>query len=159
MFLFGPYTKLIINLNEEGEYDYLNIINNCTNFMQVRTGIDIIEVKRIEDAINNLGESFLKRVYTEYEIEYCNSKNNMKYQHFAARFAAKEAVFKAISSTLKSKYDITWTDIEIKNDENGRPEFRINKLDGVNIISKDISMSHLKKYAVASVTIVLSRTG
>lgn len=86
--------------------------------MQIKTGIDIIEVERIEEAINSLGEKFLKRVFTDYEIKYCNSKNNMKYQHFAARFAAKEAIFKAISSCLESKYDITWTDIEIKNDEN-----------------------------------------
>lgn len=86
--------------------------------MQIKTGIDIIEVDRIEESINSLGEKFLKRVFTDYEIKYCNSKNNMKYQHFAARFAAKEAIFKAISSSFESKYDITWTDIEIKNDEN-----------------------------------------
>ena len=85
--------------------------------MQIKTGIDIIEVNRIKEAIQDLDEKFLKRVYTNYEIEYCNSKNNMKYQHFAARFAAKEAVFKAISNKLKSKYDISWTDIEIKNDD------------------------------------------
>lgn len=91
--------------------------------MQIKTGIDIIEVNRIKEAIQDLDEKFLKRVYTNYEIEYCNSKNNMKYQHFAARFAAKEAVFKAISNKLKSKYDISWTDIEIKNDENGKPMF------------------------------------
>ncbi len=85
--------------------------------MHIRTGIDIIEVNRIKESINSLGQKFLKRVFTDYEIKYCNSKNNMKYQHFAARFAGKEAIFKAISSSLKSKYDITWTDIEIKNDE------------------------------------------
>ena len=96
--------------------------------MQIKTGIDIIEVNRIKEAIQDLDEKFLKRVYTNYEIEYCNSKNNMKYQHFAARFAAKEAVFKAISNKLKSKYDISWTDIEIKNDENGKPMFFIDKL-------------------------------
>lgn len=88
------------------------------SLMEIKTGIDIIEVNRIEESINSLGEKFLKRVFTDYEIEYCNSKRNMKYQHFAARFAAKEAVFKAISSNLKSKYEIKWTDIEIRNDEN-----------------------------------------
>lgn len=86
--------------------------------MQIRTGIDIIEVNRIEESIKSLGEKFLKRVFTDYEIKHCNSKNNMKYQHFAARFAAKEAIFKAISDSLKSKYDIRWIDIEIRNDEN-----------------------------------------
>ena len=123
--------------------------------MQIKTGIDIIEVNRIKEAIQDLDEKFLKRVYTNYEIEYCNSKNNMKYQHFAARFAAKEAVFKAISNKLKSKYDISWTDIEIKNDENGKPMFFIDKLNKCDIISKDISMSHIKDYALASVSILL----
>ena len=123
--------------------------------MQIKTGIDIIEVNRIKEAIQDLDEKFLKRVYTNYEIEYCNSKNNMKYQHFAARFAAKEAVFKAISNKLKSKYDISWTDIEIKNDENGKPMFFIDKLNQCDIISKDISMSHIKDYAIASVSILL----
>ena len=123
--------------------------------MQIKTGIDIIEVNRIKEAIQDLDEKFLKRVYTNYEIEYCNSKNNMKYQHFAARFAAKEAVFKAISNKLKSKYDISWTDIEIKNDENGKPMFFIDKLNKCDIISKDIRMSHIKDYAIASVSILL----
>jgi len=123
--------------------------------MQIKTGIDIMEVNRIKEAIQDLDEKFLKRVYTNYEIEYCNSKNNMKYQHFAARFAAKEAVFKAISNKLKSKYDISWTDIEIKNDENGKPMFFIDKLNKCDIISKDISMSHIKDYAIASVSILL----
>ena len=123
--------------------------------MQIKTGIDIIEENRIKEAIQDLDEKFLKRVYTTYEIEYCNSKNNMKYQHFAARFAAKEAVFKAISNKLKSKYDISWTDIEIKNDENGKPMFFIDKLNKCDIISKDISMSHIKDYAIACVSILL----
>lgn len=124
--------------------------------MQIKTGIDIIEVNRIEKSINTLGKDFLKRVYTEYEIEYCNSKNNMKYQHFAARFAAKEAIFKAISDLLDNKYDITWTDIEIKNDKTGKPIFCIKKLKNANILSKDLSISHIKEYAIASVTILIN---
>lgn len=124
--------------------------------MQIKTGIDIIEVNRIEKSINELGDKFLKRVYTDYEIEYCNSKKSMKYQHFAARFAAKEAVFKAISTSLKSKYDITWTDIEIKNDVTGKPNFTINKIGLANIIDKDLSISHIKEYAIANVTILIN---
>ena len=65
--------------------------------MKITCGTDIIEVKRIKDAINKKGDKFLNKIYTPFEIEYCNSKNSMKYQHFAARFAAKEAIFKAIS--------------------------------------------------------------
>lgn len=99
------------------------ILISYKSLMQIRTGVDIIEVNRIEESIKSLGEKFLKRVFTDYEIEYCNSKNNMKYQHYAARFAAKEAIFKAISNSLNSKYEITWTDIEIRNDENRKTYF------------------------------------
>lgn len=103
------------------------ILISYKSLMQIRTGVDIIEVNRIEESINSLGEKFLKRVFTDYEIAYCNSKNNMKYQHYAARFAAKEAIFKAISSSLKTKYEITWTDIEIRNDKNRKTYFFYKK--------------------------------
>ena len=124
--------------------------------MEIRTGIDIIEVNRIKDAIESLGTPFLNRVFTSDEISYCESKNNMKFQHYSARFAGKEAVFKAISKEVKNKYDITWKDIEIKNDEQGRPYFTVNKIDASNIVSKDISLSHIKDYAIASVSIIIN---
>ena len=65
--------------------------------MEIKTGTDIIEVKRIEESINEFGDLFLHRVFTNDEINYCDSKKVAKYQHFAGRFAAKEAIFKAIS--------------------------------------------------------------
>ena len=65
--------------------------------MKITTGIDIIEVDRIKKAIEDLDKNFLQRIYTEKEIEYCNKFKMAKYEHFAARFAVKEAVFKAIS--------------------------------------------------------------
>ena len=68
--------------------------------MEYKVGNDIIEVERVESSIQKLGESFLNRVFTPAEIEYCESKNKMKYQHYAARFAGKEAIFKAISEFL-----------------------------------------------------------
>lgn len=92
--------------------------------MQIKCGTDIIEIARIRESIEDTGGAFLKRVYTEKEIAYCESKKKMKYQHYAARFAAKEAVFKAISGFFE-KYEITWKDIEITNDENGRPEVHL----------------------------------
>jgi len=117
--------------------------------MKIKCGTDIIEVSRIKESIEKLGEKFLNKIYTQKEIEYCLSKNNMKYQHFAARFAAKEAIFKAISSLLKNKYEITWTDVEVLNDENGRPY--VHFLNNIyNIEQIDISISHLKEYAIAT---------
>ena len=123
--------------------------------MKIRTGVDIIEISRIKESIESTEGKFCEKVYTENEIKYCESKKAQKYQHYAARFAAKEATFKAISSNLQNKYNIGWKDIEILNDENGRPFVKIlnekfNKLS--NLI--DISISHCKEYAVASVIMV-----
>ena len=117
--------------------------------MKIKCGTDIIEVNRIKESIEKLGEKFLNKIYTKKEIEYCLSKNNMKYQHFAARFAAKEAIFKAISSLLKNKYEITWTDVEVLNDENGRPYVHFLN-NNYNTEQIDISISHLKEYAIAT---------
>ncbi len=85
--------------------------------MKIKCGTDIIEVPRIQESIENIGDAFLNRVFTDKEIKYCKSKKNMQYQHFAARFAAKEAVFKAISDYFENKYDISWKNIEILNDK------------------------------------------
>ena len=121
--------------------------------MQIKTGIDIIEIERVKQSIEETDGKFCERVYTEKEIEYCESKKIQKYQHYAARFAAKEAVLKAISQLLESKFDIEWKEIEILNDEDGRPYVNILKK-GINIDNIDISISHCKTYAVASVVVV-----
>lgn len=65
--------------------------------MKIDCGIDIIEIDRIKESIDSFGETFINKIFTVKEKEYCESKNKMKYQHYAARFAAKEAVYKAIS--------------------------------------------------------------
>ena len=121
--------------------------------MKIRTGTDIIEIERVKQSIEDTDGKFCDRVYTKKEIEYCESKKAQKYQHYAARFAAKEAVFKAISPLVENKYDISWKDIEILNDENGRPYVQIynEKIKGIEGI--DISMSHCKQYAIANVVI------
>ncbi len=122
--------------------------------MKIRTGTDIIEINRVKKAIEETEKKFCGRVYTQDEIEYCESKNAQKYQHYAARFAAKEAVFKALSATLDSKYDIEWKDIEIKNDDYGRPYIKLNEKFTEAIENIDISISHCKEYAVASVVLI-----
>lgn len=122
--------------------------------MRVSCGIDIIEIERIKDSIEDMGEKFLERVYTKKEIEYCESKKIQKYQHYAARFAAKEAAFKAISEELYDKYSISWKDIEVTNDKNGRPILNLIGIDLKRIESIDLSISHCKQYAVANVTVL-----
>ncbi len=122
--------------------------------MEIKCGTDIIEIDRIRESIEKMGERFVKRVFTKNEIEYCESKKAQKYQHYAARFAAKEATFKAISEELDNKNSICWKDFEVINDENGKPRLNIICSDLGNIISKDISISHCKEYAVANVIIL-----
>ena len=122
--------------------------------MQVKTGTDIIEVERIKESIEKLGDKFLNRVFTEKEIKYCEEKKITKYEHYAARFAAKEAIFKAISPLLDNKFSIDWTDIEILNDNQGRP-YVLSAKDNLNNINIDISLSHIKEYALATAVALL----
>ena len=121
--------------------------------MKISCGVDIIEIERIKESIQSIGDAFLERVYTKSEIEYCESKKMQKYQHYAARFAAKEAAFKALSQEVKDKYSISWKEIEVLNDCNGRPRLNILNKD-IKIESIDISISHCKEYAVANVVVL-----
>ncbi|MBV8207743.1 MAG: holo-ACP synthase [Acidobacteria bacterium] len=84
----------------------------------VGTGIDLVEVERIEQSIERFGERFLKRVFTAEEIRYCRSKANSA-ERFAARFAAKEAGMKAIGTGWHG--GVTWHDLEVKRESSGRP--------------------------------------
>ena len=125
------------------------------NELEITCGIDIIEIDRIKKCIEPLDDKFRERVYTEKEIRYCESKNKQKYQHYAARFAGKEAVFKAISCKLENKFEISWQDIEILNDNTGRPYVKILNSNLNNITNIDISLSHCKEYAIANVVIII----
>lgn len=125
--------------------------------MKIQTGVDIIEVERIKEAIEKQGQIFLKNVYTQNEIDYCENTNKMKYQHYAARFAAKEAVFKAISSKISTSEDNVLNKIEIINEKSGKPIANLEKLKINGIIDMDLSLSHLKDYAVASFTILFEK--
>lgn len=121
--------------------------------MQINCGTDIIEIERIKESIEDLGDKFIQRVFTPKEIEYCESKKTAKYQHYAARFAAKEAAFKAISRLLNDKYSIGWKNIEVTNDETGRPHIAFLEIQIDQIKDIDLSISHCKDYAVANVVI------
>lgn len=119
--------------------------------MNIRIGTDIIEISRIKKSIEDTDNKFIERIYTNKEIEYCESRKSQKYQHYAVRFAGKEAVFKSISSMLKKKFEVDWKDIEILNDSSGRPYVNILKSKISDKINIDISLSHCKEYAVANV--------
>lgn len=112
-------------------------------------GIDIIEITRIERAASRWHDAFLKRIYTAAELEYCRNR----YPGLAARFAAKEAVMKALGSGATG---ISWRDVEILNEENGKPLVRLHgkalrKGEELGVADFSISLSHCEKYAVALV--------
>lgn len=109
-------------------------------------GIDIVEVSRIASAIKRWGDDFLEHIFTDQEISY-SKKRRYPDQHFAARFAAKEAVLKALGENAP----IHWTDIEIINQRNGKPICLLHSKEFNKKIF--ISMSHTKHYAVASAII------
>lgn len=122
--------------------------------MKIRTGTDIIEIERVKNAIEETDGKLRDRVYTLAEVQYCENKKAQKYQHYAGRFAAKEAVFKALSDTLNNKYEIEWKDIEIQNDDKGRPYVKLKEKFMLGIEDIDISISHCKEYAVATVVLI-----
>lgn len=122
--------------------------------MLIRTGVDIIEVDRIQEAIENQGKAFLRKVYTQREIDFCSNTGKMMYQHYAVRFAAKEAIYKAISEVISSKESDILNKIEITNTEKGKPIANLEALHIQNIESMDLSLSHIKNYAIASFSII-----
>ena len=122
--------------------------------MRITCGTDIIEISRIKENIDTIGEKFIEKIYTEKERNYCESKQAQKYQHYAARFAAKEAIFKAISESLDNIYSFSWKDAEIENDKNGKPQVHLNIMKKDDIESIDLSISHCKEYACANVVVL-----
>ena len=122
--------------------------------MKITCGTDIIEIERVKESIENVGTKFIERVYTEKEIEYCESRKKQKYQNYAGRFDAKEAAFKAISKILDDKYSVCWKDFETINDGQGRPSIILHNINTEKIESIDVSISHCKEYAIANVVIL-----
>lgn len=114
-------------------------------------GIDLVEVDRIRSLFTRYS-SFLGRVYTPKEVEYCLSKRN-KFEHLAARFAIKEAVVKALGTGMR------WTDIELLNDPSGRPYLQLygrarEMAEEKGIGAWDVSISHTKDHAIGQVLLI-----
>ena len=114
-------------------------------------GVDLIEIERIDQLLEKYGEKFLKRIYTEVEIEYCSKKKNKG--SYAARFATKEAVFKATGLGLGK--GMTWKDVEVVNDERGKPAVRLYGKTAEILAQKtiELSLSHSKDDAIAMVVV------
>lgn len=116
------------------------------------TGIDLIEVKRIEKAITG-NDSFRKKIYSTDEIDYCEARTH-KFLSYAARFAAKEAFLKALGTGWSDS--IKWSEIEILNEKMGKPFIRLTGrakeiVDQLKINNILVSITHIREYASATV--------
>ena len=131
------------------------------NFCRIEVGTDLIEVQRVAQAMERHPEGFSKRVFTEAENAYCAQKKSA-FVHFAGRFAAKEAVLKALGVGLRG--GIRWTDVEITNDVHGKP---MVKLSGKaleiakekNMLQLEISITHCKEFANAVAVLMRAPSG
>ena len=115
-------------------------------------GIDVVEVVRVESSMAEFGDRFASRVFTEAERAYCDSQKRPAI-HYAARFAAKEAVAKALGTGIGK--DLSWLDMEIRRRESGEPEVFLSG-DGAqfakdnNLGQIKISLTHAQHYAAAN---------
>lgn len=86
----------------------------------VGIGVDVVDMKRMKKALASWGPALKKKIFSEKEIKYCESRKN-SHQHFAARFAAKEAVSKAMETGWSGAF--RWKDVEVINERSGAPKF------------------------------------
>ena len=117
----------------------------------VGIGTDIVECLRIGRMIEQHGELFLSRVYTERELRYCQARKRAV-EHFAGRWAAKEAVLKCLGSGWRK--GLCWTDMEIRNDPAGKPVVLLcgaakESAQQLRISDILLSISHCRAYATA----------
>jgi len=121
--------------------------------MIVGTGIDIAEVPRIRQSIERFGDRFLQRVFTDGEIQYCDSKAN-RFERYAARFAAKEAAMKALGTGWN--HGIRWRDCEVVRMPGGRPTIAFHGKAGefaakLGMKNAALSITHTAEQAIAQV--------
>lgn len=115
-------------------------------------GVDIIEIDRIRKSIDDLGDHFIRKIFTDGEIAYCRSKPEMV-QHFAARFAAKEALSKAVATGWSGEF--RWKDVEVINEPSGKPRllFHGSLKETLARCTVFVSLSHADNHVVAMVVI------
>jgi holo-[acyl-carrier protein] synthase len=121
--------------------------------MIVGTGVDILETPRIEEALKRHGERFSKRLYTPAEIAYCERFKN-RAERYAARFAAKEAAFKALGTGWRE--GVRWLDVEVTHQPSGKPELVLTGRAGelareLRVTRTAVSISHADRYVMAQV--------
>ncbi len=115
-------------------------------------GVDLCDTKRIRRLVDKDGRSFIEKVFSEVEQQYCDRRAD-RAVCYAARFAAKEALFKATGRGMREGFK--WTDVQVVNDQLGRPEIRLSggTADFVGDARIHLSLSHTEEYAIAYVII------
>ncbi len=115
-------------------------------------GVDIADIDRVKRMVEQYGDRFIRKVFTEAEINYCSQKAAFAHS-YAARFAAKEAVFKAAGTGLG--LGMWWKDVEVVNTENGKPVIRLSGTTAKMLAGKRVhlSLSHSGNQAIAMVVI------
>jgi holo-[acyl-carrier protein] synthase len=111
-------------------------------------GVDIIEIARIRTSIETLGDRFLNKIFTPGERAYCEGKR-FPLQHYAARFAVKEAVSKAMATGWTGEF--RWKDVEVLNDTSGRPRVALSGMlrERLAETAIQVSISHSDQHVVA----------
>lgn len=126
--------------------------------MKILQGIDLVKVERIEKMIRRMsGKALLNRVFSAAEQAYCNSKR-MKFEHYAARFAAKEAVLKALK--VRPGKGQRLAGIEVRREATGKPFIEIARESRKSLCLParaqiELSIAHEREYAIATVVIVI----
>ena len=123
--------------------------------MGIYCGVDIIEIDRLKKSIEEV-DGFRDRVFTAGEIAYCDNRKRARHESYAARFAAKEAILKALGTGLAE--GISWKQIEILNNEKGKPYAVLSQraqeiFESIGAKTMDVSLSHCSAYAIAYVVI------
>ena len=123
--------------------------------MIVAIGVDVVEISRLEEVFARRGERFIKRVFTAAEISYCERRAS-RFASFAARFAAKEAVMKALGTGWSN--GIGWKDIEVVSGTNGAPTIQLHgsaleRMREIGATRALISLTHSDRMAIAQVVL------
>jgi holo-[acyl-carrier protein] synthase len=122
--------------------------------VKVGQGIDIVEVRRIRETVARQGARFVKRVFHPVEVRYCEGRR-MKFEHYAARFAAKEAAIKALAGLVPAARDLPLREIQVRKRATGQPYFHFapavrKKFRFPKGLRLELSLAHERQIAIAS---------
>jgi holo-[acyl-carrier protein] synthase len=123
-----------------------------------RIGVDVVEIDRLAEQMERTS-AFAERIFTPGERQYCERRRRRRYTHYAARFAAKEAVFKALGTGWSG--DLCWTDVEVVPGPLGAPRLRLHGAarrlaETAGVLDAALSLSHSRHVAVAMVLLAVA---